>query len=238
MMPVKVQCACGQRYAFDVEPVNGVMLSPVACPACGADGTGAANDFIARTVAEYMASAPVPVGAVAPASVAAVAPSATAAPASAGGLRVRAPAAAPPPPPILSSQSAPRPVPQYVAAAQKRGKDGWATEETQLNKLGTWIIVTPTILAGLISWGIIGVEVPIKTLFIVVGIAGILGGALNIAGRGPIIAGAFIGLLIAIGGYGAVCWWLQGRESVHKFELIIAFAVGAAPGFGFQYLLQ
>jgi hypothetical protein len=50
MIPVKVQCGCGQRYAFDVEPVSGRMPSPVACPVCGADGTAAANEIIARTL--------------------------------------------------------------------------------------------------------------------------------------------------------------------------------------------
>jgi hypothetical protein len=43
MIPIKIQCGCGQRYVFDVEPVNGEMPTPVACPECGADGTAAAN---------------------------------------------------------------------------------------------------------------------------------------------------------------------------------------------------
>jgi hypothetical protein len=48
MIPIKIQCECGQRYAFDVEPVNGHMTSSVACPSCGADGTTAANAIIAE----------------------------------------------------------------------------------------------------------------------------------------------------------------------------------------------
>ena len=51
MMPVKIQCSCGQRYAFDVEPVCGRMATTVACPVCGADGTTAANEVIAFTLA-------------------------------------------------------------------------------------------------------------------------------------------------------------------------------------------
>ena len=47
MIPIKIQCECGQRYAFDVEPVNGRMTSSIACPSCGADGTMAANAIIA-----------------------------------------------------------------------------------------------------------------------------------------------------------------------------------------------
>ena len=51
MIPVKIHCGCGQRYAFEVEPVNGLMPSSVACPVCGADGTGAANEIIAHVLA-------------------------------------------------------------------------------------------------------------------------------------------------------------------------------------------
>jgi len=55
MITVKIECPCGQHYAFDVEPVNGRMPSPVACPACGADGSAAANEFIAQHFAQPVA---------------------------------------------------------------------------------------------------------------------------------------------------------------------------------------
>jgi hypothetical protein len=45
-MEVKVQCSCGTRYKFDVEPINNLMPGPVACPTCGADGTAASNAII------------------------------------------------------------------------------------------------------------------------------------------------------------------------------------------------
>jgi hypothetical protein len=48
MIPIKIQCPCGQKYAFEIEPVGGRMPSPVACPVCGADGTAAANQLIAQ----------------------------------------------------------------------------------------------------------------------------------------------------------------------------------------------
>jgi hypothetical protein len=48
MVPVKIECECGQRYAFDVEPVDGRMPAAIACPTCGADGTPAANESITR----------------------------------------------------------------------------------------------------------------------------------------------------------------------------------------------
>jgi hypothetical protein len=50
MIPIKLQCGCGQRYAFDVEPVAGQMPWAVACPVCGADGTHAANTVIAQSL--------------------------------------------------------------------------------------------------------------------------------------------------------------------------------------------
>jgi hypothetical protein len=50
IVPIEIQCGCGQRYAFDTEPVNGRLGAPVACPSCGADGTAAANSIIAQAL--------------------------------------------------------------------------------------------------------------------------------------------------------------------------------------------
>ena len=58
-MEVKVQCPCGTRYAFDVEPVNGRMPMRVKCPGCGADGTELANEVIRQKLATIAAAAPV-----------------------------------------------------------------------------------------------------------------------------------------------------------------------------------
>jgi len=57
-MEIKVQCPCGTRYAFDVEPVYDRMPVRVNCPGCGADGTDLANEVIRQKLA---AVAPVPV---------------------------------------------------------------------------------------------------------------------------------------------------------------------------------
>ncbi len=45
-MEIKVECSCGTRYKFDVEPVSGMMPVGVSCPSCGVDGTAAANAVI------------------------------------------------------------------------------------------------------------------------------------------------------------------------------------------------
>jgi len=48
MVAVKILCGCGQKYAFDVDPLDGRMPSPVQCPVCRMDGTAAANEMIAQ----------------------------------------------------------------------------------------------------------------------------------------------------------------------------------------------
>jgi len=57
MIPIKVQCGCGQLYQFEVEPVNGRLAGTVACPVCGVDGTEAANEAIAQQMAEQNSAA-------------------------------------------------------------------------------------------------------------------------------------------------------------------------------------
>ncbi len=63
-MEVKIQCGCGTRFAFDVEPFNGRMPVRVKCPDCNADGTESANEAIRQKLS---AAAPLPVPAESPA---------------------------------------------------------------------------------------------------------------------------------------------------------------------------
>ena len=56
MVAIKIICGCGQKYAFDVHPLNGRMPAPVQCPVCGRDGTAVANEAIARTLGAQPAS--------------------------------------------------------------------------------------------------------------------------------------------------------------------------------------
>jgi outer membrane protein assembly factor BamB len=70
-MNIKIECVCGTKYSFDVEPVNGRMPFTVQCPKCQADGTGAANELLAQAavpVAPPAARLRVQVAAVVPAS--------------------------------------------------------------------------------------------------------------------------------------------------------------------------
>lgn len=71
-MEIKVQCDCGQKFKFDVEPVNGRMPFQVNCPVCGVDGTARANVLLQQLlppapIASAYAPPPPPVAAPAPA---------------------------------------------------------------------------------------------------------------------------------------------------------------------------
>ena len=48
MIPIKILCGCGQKYAFDVESTARLIGLAVQCPSCGADGTVAANEVLAQ----------------------------------------------------------------------------------------------------------------------------------------------------------------------------------------------
>lgn len=85
-MELKVVCQCGQKFKFDVEPVNGQMPFTVNCPVCNQDGTATANAMLA----EIQANPPPPLVTTAPPP----APSAT--PPSPGGLRISRSNAQPP----------------------------------------------------------------------------------------------------------------------------------------------
>jgi hypothetical protein len=49
-IPVKIYCACGQKYAFEVHPREGRMPVPIACPVCKRDGTEDANRVIFKAL--------------------------------------------------------------------------------------------------------------------------------------------------------------------------------------------
>lgn len=50
-MNVKILCACGSKYSFDLDQPVILPAASVACPKCGADGTDAANEIIRETMA-------------------------------------------------------------------------------------------------------------------------------------------------------------------------------------------
>jgi hypothetical protein len=60
MIPVKIHCVCGQKYAFEVEPIGGKMPVPVICPMCHCDGTEQANQIIAEMLDDQVEVLPPP----------------------------------------------------------------------------------------------------------------------------------------------------------------------------------
>ena len=59
---IKIQCDCGTKFKFDVEPVNGMMPAPVHCPTCNADATVSANVVISQNRQAALAAPAPPVG--------------------------------------------------------------------------------------------------------------------------------------------------------------------------------
>jgi hypothetical protein len=110
-MELKVVCNCGQKFAFDVEPVKGRMPVSVFCPACGRDGTQTANDVLAQHFPDQTPPIPVAI---------AVRPTVAAAPAAPAG-RLQINRSAPPPlaaPELITSARSP------VRAAAPKPKAG------------------------------------------------------------------------------------------------------------------
>ena len=118
--------------------------------------------------------------------------------------------------------------------------DGWGSDETSLNHIGTGIVVFPAIASAMLYWGVIPLDQPppLSALLTVVAVCGLVGGVVNILGRGPLPAGAIIGLTMALGGFAVAAWWAQGRESVWWLEIAIAYGVGTIPGFLLQFAIQ
>ena len=123
-MELKVVCYCGQKYKFDVEPVDGRMPFTVNCPVCNVDGTPLANQLLreqvsgipqpARVVAAPLV-APLPTPAPMTAAPAIAQPITAALAAAGSGVRVKMSAPAPAPAP-MSAASAPPPLAAPIAA--------------------------------------------------------------------------------------------------------------------------
>jgi hypothetical protein len=141
MITIKLQCACGQKYSFDAEPVNGMMPWTVACPVCGLDSTAVANQVIAQGLAAMATSPAAPVAPATPAAPAAAAGDSLVPPPpppGAPGLRLRS--AEPPEAPSLSAApgspqaSLPRPAAgSESGSAGEKGKPWYAALAGILN---------------------------------------------------------------------------------------------------------
>lgn len=117
-MELKIQCGCGSRYKFDVEPVDGRVPAPLSCPNCQASWTEVANSMIADTLAASTQSQPA-AAAAAPISSSAPPPPAVPPPARMG-LRLSSHAAPPEAEaPALAAAPASEAAPEPVAAPRR-----------------------------------------------------------------------------------------------------------------------
>lgn len=128
------------------------------------------------------------------------------------------------------------PIPQKAAGKKN---DGWGVPESDFNKIGSYVVLVPAIIGAILEAKFfLDIEIPGIIVAAVVAVCGLIGGFINIQGRGPIWAGMLVGLTRALGGYGVVYFWIAQRERVYKGEIALAFVIGAAPGYGLQFLLQ
>lgn len=125
MIELKVQCDCGQKYKFDVEPVNGQMPFAVTCPLCSCDGTAKANVLLQQ----HFPPAPAPVTAIPP-----IAPIAAAAPPAPAKLKLNLSASAEShsaPPTLAAATSASGAMPPPIGTLPRRTPGAPAVAATE-----------------------------------------------------------------------------------------------------------
>ena len=175
MPELKVECDCGQRYKFDVEPVNGRMPFTVSCPACGVDGTSKANDLLQQSAGVAPAANPIhlielpPIGAASTAPAPMASPVSAPAPSSPITPGVSSPTAPPAGPPKLRinipahtpADSAPPPLspmapPPTIAPLSASGRAGAAAvvavdPDKPARKPNFWMGITGALLGSLVG---------------------------------------------------------------------------------------
>jgi len=189
MIELKVQCDCGQKFKFDVEPVNGQMPFAVACPICGVDGTEKANALLQQAPVNAAAQPSPPVGPVA----------ATAK------LRVNSPAPATlpsTPPPIGATRPAKAP-----AGKKPRGKPNFG-----LSLLGGALGA----LVGALIYFLIFKFTGFRIKLLAVGVGALVGWGAELLGRGEGSneLGGITAVFALVGIIGAqyfvaLSWWHQ-----------------------------
>ena len=179
-MELKVICACGQKFKFDVELVGGRMPFAVNCPVCQADGTAAANALLAEKFM-FVPPAPVAVAPLAAQNISAPPPPPVAPLAS--GLRINreSPAPAPVAPAATGNHSAPaigsaRPFAAQVAALAEREKQSSFSKGLLGAVIGT--------LVGVLVYFLIFKYTGYRIKLLAIGIGGLAGWLADFMGKG------------------------------------------------------
>jgi hypothetical protein len=224
-MELKVVCQCGQKYKFDVEPVNGRMPFAVNCPVCNADGTMTANLLLAQMLSTQppapiasIVSMPAPVANIVPPPPSVSAPPPPPPPSVGGGLRISKPA------PSAEPSHAPPPVAAPVAAAPSINP--LSRRRVAEAEAGEHPAAEPSFMKGLLG-GLIGTAAGLLVYFLLVKMSNVE------------VFGAYKYSYVAIG-VGALAGWLgnlMGKGEGSK-ELAGIIAVMVLAGFvGVQYFL-
>lgn len=231
MVEIKVQCDCGQRFKFDVEPVDGRMPFTVNCPICGADGTEKANILLQRKEVTYLVR-----------STAAPAAAPPPPPARAVKVRVNAPTTPPPPPPTAEVAQAvappPPPPPPRPAAGRARSKAPTSVAEPgRKGSFGLGVLggLLGALLGSLIYFAVFNyADLSFRLLAVAVGFLGGLGARLM--GRdgsnelGVITATFVLAGIFAAQYVTAKIWWqreISGGMVDTSYEAIVGRAKDA-----------
>jgi hypothetical protein len=116
--------------------------------------------------------------------------------------------------------------------------DGWGSKVSNLNQVGSILVIISTVISIFAFGDMVQNDVPVTVLFVAIAICGLIGGAIYVIGRAPVVAGALVGLAITAGCFGAAYWWSQFRNSPSVYEVAVVAFVGTLPGFLLQRLFQ
>jgi hypothetical protein len=224
MRELKIQCDCGQKYKFDVEPVNGLMPFSVNCPIFGVDGTEKANQALRPMtpppVARVTAPRAVPVAV--PVAAASLVP---APPSSAPRLRIGAAAVEPAASsPSVAEAAAPLPIAPIAAAAQPAGAAAATPAKKPSFALGLLGGLIGALVGSLIYFLVFRYSgVRIKLLAIGVGYLAGLGAELLGRKEGSKELGMITAALALAGIVGAQyavsrIWWNESSHAIAKLS--------------------
>ena len=153
-MEMKVVCDCGQKYAFEVNPEDGRMPVAVQCPACGADGTSAANGILSQVFPDAPPpepeAVPAPPSATpAPAPFMSIAP-----PAAPSGLRISRPAPAPQPEATITDEQPLPDAPMPITAMHSPGMRSMAAKPKMQKEYNLWLGILGAFLGAALGAGL------------------------------------------------------------------------------------
>ncbi len=151
-MEMRIACDCGQKYAFDVEPVDGRMPAAVNCPVCGANGTHAANEILSQILPDQPPPIPVAVAAE-PAASEAAPPPLIAPAAPAGGLRINR--AAPAPVAAAAGEAPLSDAPMPITAMRSPAMMSAAAKPKLEKNFNLWLGIFGAVLGAALGTGLV-----------------------------------------------------------------------------------